>query len=344
MSLRDILRAAIEDRAQPWAPSELPEAARAIDRGPGLIELLPARSIPSAAASVLSAGIHGNETAPIELLLDLADAIDTGRVIVAAPILLVIGHPAAIVAGQRYLKTNLNRLFVRERGALAAGSHEHQRADRLMDAIDAFWRDHRAPPVASAAATPMHLDLHTAIRASRYPRFVVEPAGGSATPNSVWQAAAGAGLQAVLFQQTDSPTFSHYSRAEHGIIAFTIELGRVAPFGENDLAALAPMAAWLAARVAGCESEPGAVEAMDYFTVADELYRTGDDFALGFDENVANFTAFDVGTTIARDAVAGDTVVRDAPVHVVFPNAAVERGARAALLVRPIAPPGHDNA
>ena len=35
------------------------------------------------------------------------------------------------------------------------------------------------------------------------------------------------------------------------------------------------------------------------------------------------------------DSVAGDFIVGDTPLHVVFPNAKVEIGARAALLVAP---------
>ena len=97
-----------------------------------------------------------------------------------------------------------------------------------------------------------------------------------------------------------------------------------------------PMADWLAARVAGAPTAEAPRERMTFFVVVEELRRMSDDFALGFADDVANFTAFDVGTVIARDAAAGETVVADTPVYVVFPNAAVERGARAALLARPV--------
>lgn len=332
-----VLRAAMAGRAEPFDPIAL-AGGRAIDRGPGLIELVPDRS--AAAASVLSAGIHGNETAPLELLLALADALDAARLQVGTPMLLVIGHPAAIVAGTRYVDTNLNRLFTREPAASGTSGQEYARAEVLMDTVDAFWEQHGGPVSAlDQAATPLHLDLHTAIRASRYPRFVVEPFADLATPQPVWRAIAGAGLQAVLSQHAPSPTFSHYSRAQHGVAAFTLELGRVAAFGDNDLAALRPMADWLAARVEGRPAHEADPNGLAFFRVASELRRVSDDFELGFAEDVANFTPFAVGTMIARDGEAGETVVAEAPVYVVFPNARVERGARAALLARPVAAP-----
>lgn len=332
--LYDILCAAMANRPFAYHAIELPGGGRVIDRGSGMVELAPVAPAAGAAATVISAGIHGNETAPLELLLDLANDLDAGSLVVGAPVLLIVGHPAAIVAETRYIDTNLNRLFVRPAAAGAGG--EYARARELMDAVDAFWSAHgQAAPPDDQRATPLHLDLHTAIRESRYPRFAVEPFADRATPPSLWRALAAAGLQAVLSQHAPSPTFSHYSRAEHGIAAFTLELGRVAAFGANDLAVLAPVADWLAARVAGAPAAEAAVSTMAFFRVVDELRRVGDDFTLGFDDEVANFTAFDVGRVIARDGAAGATVVADAPVYVVFPNANVERGARAALLARP---------
>lgn len=336
--LRDILCAAMADRPFRFNAIELAGGGRVLDRGAGIVELVPVRPAADAAATVISAGIHGNETAPLELLLDLAGDLDNGCINLGAPVLLIVGHPAAIVAERRYIDTNLNRLFSRET-TLGEGC-EHGRARELMAAVDAFWSANGGPAGArDERATPLHLDLHTAIRASRYPRFAVEPFSTLTTPMPVWRALAAAGLQAVLSQHAPSPTFSRYSRVEHGIIAFTLELGRVARFGANDLAALAPMADWLAARVAGVPAAEASPQTMTFFRVVDELRRVSGDFALGFDDDVANFTPFEVGAVIARDAEAGDTVVADAPVHVVFPNANVERGARAALLARPVSVP-----
>lgn len=335
-SLLGVLADALSNRCRSFDPMGL-TGGQAIDRGPGIIELVP-DTPGTGAATIVSAGIHGNETAPLELLLGLAEALDAGRLAIAAPMLLIVGHPAAIPAGQRYLDTNLNRLFCRDAGATAAGTREQARAGELMAAVDAFWAAQRPAAPLTDAASPsvaLHLDLHTAIRASQYPRFVVEPCSDVVTPSALWQTLAGCDLQAVLTQHQPSWTFSHYSRYYHGVVAFTLELGKVAAFGANDLQPLAAMQAWLADRVAGRQPRQAPATQLRYFRVVQELMRESDDFALAFADDLPNFTAFDVGETIATDAAVGDTVVADAPVHIVFPNARVEKGARAALLVRP---------
>ncbi|MFO7908865.1 MAG: prolipoprotein diacylglyceryl transferase, partial [Halomonas sp.] len=67
-----------------------------------------------------------------------------------------------------------------------------------------------------------------------------------------------------------------------------------------------------------------------------EIMRQSHAFTLCFDEDIPNFTAFPSGTLLARDAQAGAFKVGETPLHVVFPNARVEIGARAALLVTPV--------
>ena len=64
--------------------------------------------------------------------------------------------------------------------------------------------------------------------------------------------------------------------------------------------------------------------------------RHSEDFTLCFAEDTANFSRFEPGTLLAQDGKSGEFRVGDSPLHVVFPNAQVEVGARAALLVAPI--------
>ncbi|RKR06851.1 succinylglutamate desuccinylase [Kushneria sinocarnis] len=312
-------------------------------RAPGVIALVPDTPATDAAATIISVGLHGDETAPIELLGRVAARLDAGQWQLAAPALLIIGHADAIRAGRRYLDTNLNRLFRRDGVAADDPRQEAQRARVLMQAVDAFLAEHAAPSGAGlpgATDVPLHLDLHTAIRDSRYPRFAVEPCSDTPTPATVWPVLAGAGLQAALAQHRHSWTFSHYSRYYHGLAGFTLELGRVAPFGANDLDALEPMAALLQARLAGTPPATADTARLAFFRVEQELMRTSDDFTLAFAEDIANFTRFDSGELIAVDGIDGETRVGDVPLHVVFPNAGVERGARAALLARAVPAPG----
>lgn len=308
--------------------------------GPGLLELSPDpveagaeeepedrhpdRRKESAPACVISTGIHGNETAPIELLGEALARLEAGLLRLGAPVLVILGNLTAIRAGTRFVETNLNRLFRRD---LAASGNEADRARTLMREVDAFFARHASRP-------RLHYDLHTAIRDSRYPRFVVDPFAATRTRYRQWEWLAGAGIQAVLHQHVHSWTFSHYSKHYHGAQGFTLELGRALPFGENDLASLAPMGRLLDALLEGREPERAAPDALAFFQVEHELMRHSGDFRLCFAEDTPNFSEFTPGTRLATDAKAGDFVVGDTPLRVVFPNNGVELGARAALLVR----------
>ncbi|WP_111746388.1 succinylglutamate desuccinylase [Salinisphaera orenii] len=338
-SLFNALDDCIHDRFEPFSVAIAGGSAQAST--PGIITLQPSEPITGVAPTVISAGVHGNETAPIELVSQLARDLDAGRQTLAVPTLIILGHLPAIAAGQRYLETNLNRLFHRDK-AHDGDTVEHRRAVQLMAAVDAFWAEHGTGDDTGAAsdtsAVALHLDLHTAIRASHYPFFAVEPLSVPATPDYVWRVLAGAGLQAAVSQYGPSWTFSHYSRHYHHICGFTLELGRVASFGCNDLDALAPMARLLAARVAGVAPTERPADRMQFFETDYEVVRHGPDFELAFADDTPNFTRFEPGQLIARDAGYGETRVEDQPAYVVFPNAKVERGARAALLARAVCP------
>ncbi|APE30301.1 succinylglutamate desuccinylase [Halomonas aestuarii] len=296
---------------------------------PGVLELLPETTGAEARAGVLSVGIHGNETAPIELLGEVLARLEAGLLHLGAPLLVMLGNPEAIRRGQRYVDTNLNRLFRRD---LEETGDEADRARALMAEVDAFYGRHPGLP-------PLHYDLHTAIRDSRFPRFVVEPFGETPTPQEQWRWMAAADIQAVLHQHRHSWTFSHYSKHYHGAASFTLELGRALPFGHNDLAPLAPMGCLLEALVEGRAPATGDPADMAFFRAEHELMRRDPDFRLCFPDDTPNFTEFGPGTRLAEDASAGAFDVGETPLSVVFPNADVEIGARAALLVVPSPPP-----
>ncbi|RXE49126.1 succinylglutamate desuccinylase [Chromohalobacter israelensis] len=322
-----------------WLAFSLDGTPPAVDRGtvpggryrllaPGLLELTPDAPALHAHACVISAGIHGNETAPIELVGEWLARLEAGRSTLGAPVLVILGNLEAIRRGERFCTTNLNRLFRRD---LDLSGPEPDRARELMSAVDAFFARHRLPC--------LHYDMHTAIRESRYPCFAVDPHAETRTTHEQWRWLAAAGMQAILHQHRHSWTFSHYSKHYHGAQAFTLELGKVRPFGENDLAALTGMSRLLDALLEGRPAPEGEVDSMRFFGVVTELMRQSSDFQLRFAETTPNFTEFAVGTPLAHDGEVGDIRVEDAPVAVVFPNAQVEVGARAALLVRACPPP-----
>lgn len=296
---------------------------------PGILELTPTQCRDAARACVLSVGIHGNETAPIELLGACLARLEAGLLSLGAPVLVILGNPEAIRRAERYVETNLNRLFRRD---LNEHGKEPERARELMRAVDDFFSR-------QGNRQRLHYDLHTAIRDSRFPRFVVDPYAAINTGSEQWRWLAAADIQAVLHQHRHSWTFSHYSKHYHQAQAFTLELGRVARFGDNDLAPLAPMARLVEALLEGREPAQADPARMAFFRVAHELMRRAVDFRLCFADDTPNFTLFSPGTKLAEDAEAGPYIVTGEPLSVIFPNAAVEPGARAALLARPTPPP-----
>jgi succinylglutamate desuccinylase len=68
------------------------------------------------------------------------------------------------------------------------------------------------------------------------------------------------------------------------------------------------------------------------FTVIDQITKRSDAFELLVAADVANFTAFEQGTLLARDGEYR-YVVRHAEERIVFPNPTVKPGLRAGLLV-----------
>jgi succinylglutamate desuccinylase len=283
------------------------------------------------ASVVLSAGIHGDETAPIELLAQLAKDIASGAAPLAARVLLVLGHPGAMRAAVRYLSDDLNRLFRGRHRAMPA-SEETLRAAVLEDAVARFF---------DASTLPRwHFDMHTAIRASRFERFALLPHREPGRPDYVagdFTRLAGLGIEAVLLHREAGNTFSQHCSSAHGAFAATLELGKVMGFGQNDLSrfagASAGLRAFLADPGAGADQPPPRV----FEVVATIVRRTQDGFTLFADDATPNFTRFERGALVARDTGYAYRTTRDSE-RIVFPNPRVRPGLRAALMVAEFCP------
>ncbi|SAK47967.1 succinylglutamate desuccinylase [Caballeronia hypogeia] len=288
-------------------------------QGEGMLLLEPAHA---PALSVLaSAGIHGDETAPIEILSRLVSDIASGRAPLAARMLVILGNIDAMRAGERYMDDDLNRLF----------SGRHARFDTSREAPRAAVLERAALHFFDGVMhAKWHIDMHTAIRASVFEQFALLPHTGAPLSRAMFDWLRDARLQAVLLHREKGNTFTHFTAAHADALACTLELGKVRPFGQNDLARFAASDAALRRLVAGVAAAERAP--LRVFTVVAQIDKKSEHFVLNVAANVPNFTAFAAGTELAHDGEYRYRVSHDEE-RIVFPNAKVKPGLRAGLMV-----------
>jgi succinylglutamate desuccinylase len=302
-------------------------------QGDGVLLIEPAHERADLRSVLVSAGVHGDETAPIELLSRIVADIGQGRAALACRLLVILGNIDAMREGGRYRDDDLNRLFS-GRHLQLPHSHEAPRAATLEQAATRFFAH-----ASEAPGARWHIDMHTAIRASVFERFALLPHTGKPFSRAMFEWLGDARISAVLLHTTKGNTYSHFTAQACGADACTLELGKVRPFGENDLtrfegADLAVRALLagtrLGSRINAQDDTPAALPRV--FTVVDQLTKQSDAFELLLAPDVPNFTPLAKGTLLARDGDYQYTVQRDEE-RIVFPNPTVKPGLRAGLLV-----------
>lgn len=103
--------------------------------GRGVLELTPTTD--SELSLLLSTGIHGNETAPVEIVDLLLRALYRGDITLTCRVLVVLGNPPALAQNKRYLVSDINRMFG-GRWSQFPQSEETARAAWLENVVTAF--------------------------------------------------------------------------------------------------------------------------------------------------------------------------------------------------------------
>lgn len=292
----------------------------------GVLQITPRELASDAKDIVLSSGIHGDETAPVELVQQIASSVVLGQIQPVHRLLLIIAHPEAINHQQRFMAENMNRLFqVRN----FEKNNECRIANALQLAINSFYGT-------SIAIKPerWHLDLHCAIRPSQHDTFAISPYTDKQTrSNKLFSFIHHAKLDAVLLSNTPSPTFAWYSAEYHGAQALTVELGRVGKLGQNDFTVLVPFQDAILQLITDVTLPIIWTNEVEVYQVSRTIVKRHPEFLFTFDDDVANFTFFAEGHEFAVD---GDKkyVADTHGEAVVFPNRHVVVGQRAVLMVK----------
>jgi len=274
---------------------------------------------------VISCGIHGNETAPIEMVEQLFTEIKCGDLQIQHELLLIIGNPPAANQATRFVEENLNRLFSGKHAS--SSTLEAQRAKLIEHYVRDFFKQGDEPR--------LHYDLHTAIRGSELEKFAVYPY----LQNRSWSSAQIAflehcGLQAVLLSSKPAGTFSYFTSNSFGADSFTVELGKVRKFGENTMSDFEAAIQGLRELISGQEDFQRQPKHIQAFSVIEEVIKRSDAFKLHFADNAKNFTAFPKGSVLASDVDYEYRTKQDGE-RFVFPISNVPVGQRAMLVVAP---------
>jgi succinylglutamate desuccinylase len=280
---------------------------------------------------VLSSGIHGNETAPIEICDAFVQGILRGEIVLANRVLFLFGNLPAMNVAKRFIEENMNRLFSGAHSAAnSVANAECVRANELEVAVSEFFLAH-------TGRERIHYDLHTAIKPSKNDKFAVYPFRHERPWNKQQLAfLLACGINTILLSGSATTTFSYYSSNQFEAEAFTVELGKVFPFGENDMSQFEALKVALHHLMCGEELSLKPFNNDDFliYQVNQVINKHSEAFRFTFSDDVANFSDFGKNHLLATDGderyyceYEGEAIV--------FPNEKVAIGQRAVLTVIP---------
>lgn len=294
--------------------------------GEGLLQCTPGLGYEK--TILLSAGIHGNETAPIELIDNILKDLFAAKLMLKHRVLFVLGNPEAIRQGVRYLENDMNRMFCGAHEALAVDV-ETRRAAELEHITSHFFH------TSDVQAKAYHYDLHTAIRASRLPLFALFPYQSHPYDAALLAQLDAADLDALVYHNSFGKTFTQFTATHFQAASTTLELGKAKAFGHNDLSEFDQIDQVLRAILSDTVLPVRHKPAIREFKVMSSIIKHSDDFQLQLAVDAPNFSTFQKGDVLAIQS-GENQIVEHEQVWILFPNPQVKKGLRAGLVLEEI--------
>ena len=295
----------------------------------GALEVRPPEARDNGLDLLLSAGIHGNETAPIELLDRLLHDIARGDLKPRARILFLFGNPEAIRKGERFVEQDVNRLF--------NGRHEQSSGTEALRACELERL------AASFFSLPdrqrLHYDLHTAIRGSKIEQFALVSVEGRspAFPSRTGASARGRdGSGAAAEQAVDRVQLVHLRQARcRGFHAGTGQGAAVRAERRGQRLAAGNSSASRSSKATSRRWPKQQLDGLQLFSVAREIIKHSDAFRLNLPADIENFSELEVGYVLAEDLANTRWIIEEEGARIIFPNPKVKNGLRAGILIVP---------
>jgi succinylglutamate desuccinylase len=284
----------------------------------GIIELTPESKC--SRAVILSCAIHGNETAPIEIINDLLTKLVSDELTLGTNLLIIFGHISAMKEQRRFIDFNLNRLF-NGHWRNRPQAQESKRAQEIEAHVKTFI---------DKAKSVIHLDLHTAIKPSHHARFALCPSTHHFSDEELNQLTS-LGLDALVTGANEPSTFSAFTQTliQDGYSA-TVELGKVKPFGENNAEDFT-RARFALDKLVQCGKLPADQTNIARYQVKRALTKDHEHYELYLAQDNKNFEPLD--PTKPLEKTLKGLAFPEHNEYLIFPNDGVVIGGRSGLIV-----------
>ena len=280
---------------------------------------------------ILSCGIHGNETTPIICLNQLRQKIQKQQLRVQRPVLLVFANLDAIDQGRRFIQHNMNRLFNLDvaPGSTLLTSAEYQRARQLEGCCERF------SCLIQGTKPLIHLDLHSTIKPSLHPVFVLQPGQTGQYQSPLWQQLIShAKVSGWVVQTKPAHTFSQFSLNTLNAESVTLEMGHLGSEQQHNLLPVLESFISAGSSSNNVTAVGDTCRKLASYRVYGQIIKHSDSFEFLIDETLANFSLVKKGHPIYKDQ--GNIVSAEQALACLFLNSKVAIGQRAGLLLKAI--------